>query len=162
MRRGRALLARLGARTWWTQRSLREQWLLGGLACVTAIYFAIAGVAQPLVAGRAAALEAIAEHDRALAQLEAVPTDELPVLTLSAAKPVTAVLTETASEFELAIRRIEPEDAGARLVLDDADFAEVLLWIEALESEHRLRLTAIEMDRRPEPGVVSARMSFER
>ena len=73
-------------------------------------------------------------------------------------------MTETAPEFDLAIRRIEPEGAGAgaQLVLDDADFASVLLWIEALEQDHRLRLTAVEMDRRPEPGVVAARMSFER
>ena len=154
--------ARLGAGAWWVRRSLRERWLLAGLAGAAAAYVAIAVVAQPLLAARAAALAAIAEHDRALAQLAALPAEGAPAPVRSAALPVAGVLTETAPEFDLAIRRIEPEGAGARLVLDDADFAGVLLWIEELERDHRLRLTAIEMDRRPEPGVVSAQMSFER
>ena len=154
--------ARLGAGVWWARRSLRERWLLAGLAGAAAAYLAVAVVAQPLLAARAAALAAIAGHDRALAQLAALPAEAAPPAPRSTGLPVTAVLTETAPEFELAIRRIEPEGAGARLVLDDADFAGVLLWIEELERDHGLRLTAVEMDRRPEPGVVAARMSFER
>ena len=154
--------ARLGAGSWWARRSPRERWLLVGLAAVAALYGVIVGVAQPLLAGRAAALAAIAEHDRALAALAALPAEAETAPSRSAALPVAGVLTQTAPDFDLAIRRIEPEGAGARLVLDDAEFAGVLLWIEELERDHGLRLTAIEMDRRPEPGVVSAQMSFER
>ena len=154
--------ARLGAGAWWARRTARERWLLSGLGGVAAAYVAVAVVAQPLLAARAEALRAIAQHDRALAQLAALPAEAAPASATGAAAPVAAVLTETASEFDVAIRRIEPEGAGARLVLDDAQFASVLLWIEALEGEHRLRLTALEMSRRPEPGVVSAQMSVER
>lgn len=145
---------------WWAQRTGRERLLLGALGAALAAYLLFT-VAQPLLTARGAALAAVGQHEAALARLAALP-DAGAAPRPADNRPVPAVVTATAPAFDLAIRRIEPEGAGARVVVEDAGFAEVLMWIEALEREHGLRLAAIEMDRRPEPGVVSARLTLER
>ncbi len=148
-------------KSWWAGRSPRERVLLAGLGAALGLYLAVALVAQPLVAARAEALAEIGRTDAALARLAALPEDAAPV-SPAPLRAVIAILTETAPEFDLAIRRIEPEGSGARLVVEDAGFAEIVLWIEALERKHGLALIALEMDRRPELGTVSARLTLER
>ena len=134
--------------------------LIGLLGGALGVYVAMDAVTQPLLEARRAALDKIGRHEMDLARLAAQPDgpDERAAIDT---RPVPAVVTATAPEFELAIRRIEPEGAGARVVIEDASFAQVLRWIAALEQEHGLRLAAIEMDRRPEPGTVSARLTLE-
>lgn len=145
----------------WRSRSSRERWMMLGLAAVGVAALLIAGLVQPLVASRAAAREAIGRHEAALARLAALP-EGAAAPTADLTRPVTAVVTETAPEFGLVILRIEPEGAGARLLLEDAGFTEILAWIEALERDRGLRVIALEMERRPEPGIVSARLTLER
>jgi len=147
---------------WWRTRSSRERWLMLGLAVAGVAYLLSAGLVRPLLAHRAAALDAIGRHEAALAQLAALPEGAAAPSAAAFGQPVTAVVTETAPEFGLVIRRIEPEGAGAQLLIEDAGFPEILAWIEALERDRGLRVTAVEMDRRPEPGVVSARLTLER
>lgn len=159
------MIGRLADAPAWTRRTPRERALVGALALSALSYGLVVGVAQPLLAMRAEARVAIARSDAALARLGMLPSPgeggAAPAVPVSAG-PVPAVLTETAPEFGLAIQRIEPEAEGARLVLEDAEFARVLGWIEALERIHGLRLDALEMQRRPEPGVVSARLTVGR
>lgn len=150
-----------GLAAWWMQRSGRERLLLLILGAGLAAYLVVVAVAQPLLAARDAALTRIGSHEVALAQLAALPEGGVAPRPADS-RPVPAIVTETAPAFDLAIRRIEPEGNGARLVIEDAGFAEILTWIEALEREHGLRLAAIEIDRRPEPGIVSARLTLER
>jgi general secretion pathway protein M len=155
---GRAWLRAPALGRWWAQRSPRERVLLAVMAAALGSYGIIAGVAQPLLAARSAALAGIARSDAALARLAVLPTaspgaDE---------RPAAAILTETAPGYGLSIRRIEAEGDGARLDLGDAGFAEIVLWIDELERAHALRLVAVEMERRPTPGVVGARLTFGR
>lgn len=154
----RALRDRGGAA--WTRLSLRERLLVGALGMILVAYLAVTQGLQPLLAARAAAQADIARHEAALARIEAAPEPgAAPALSDG---PVSAVLTETAPEFGLAIRRIEPEGGGARLTLEDVEFAAVLLWLEELERAHGVRTVSVEMDRRPEPGVVTARLGLAR
>ena len=86
----------------------------------------------------------------------------MPAASVSAG-PVPAILTGTAPDFGLAILRIEPEVGGraalcSRMPSSPASSA----GSRALERAHGLRLAALEMDRRPEPGIVSARLTLER
>ena len=77
-------------------------------------------------------------------------------------RPVPIVITDTAAVFQLVIRRLEAEGTGARVVLEEATFQQVILWLEALERDHRLRVRDLEMTRRPAPGVVSVTLALER
>jgi type II secretory pathway component PulM len=161
MTRGAVLSARPALASWWRRRSRRERALLAAMAVALAAWLLALGVAQPLLAARAGALAAIARHEAALARLEALPEGG-PAPAASDGRPVAAILTGSAPDYDLTIRRIEAEGDGARLEIDDAGFAEIVLWIDELERDHGLRAVAVEMDRRPEPGVVSARLTVRR
>ena len=147
------------ASTWWGRRSGRERVLLAVMASGLAAYLLFVGAARPLLAARGAALAAIAEHDAALARLAALPEGNAPV---ASGEPVTAIVTASAPGYDLTIRRIEAEGEGARLEIEDAGFPELVLWIEELERAHALRLITIEIERRPEPGLVGARLTLGR
>ena len=145
------------ASTWWGRRSGRERVLLAVMASGLAAYLLFVGAARPLHAARGEALATIARHEAVLARLAALPEGIAPV---ASGEPVTAIVTE--SGYDLTIRRIEAEGEGARLEIEDAGFPELVLWIEELERAHGLRLITIEIERRPEPGLVGARLTLGR
>ncbi len=129
------------------------------MASGLAAYLLFVGAARPLHAARGEALATIARHEAALARLAALPEGNAPV---ASGEPVTAIVTASAPGYDLTIRRIEAEGEGARLEIEDAGFPELVLWIEELERAHALRLITIEIERRPEPGLVGARLTLGR
>lgn len=145
---------------WWRGRSARERMLMIAMVAALALYVVVVGVAQPMRLARQDTLADVARHDAALARLAAQPLDGPPVA--PDGRSVAAVLTASAVDYDLTIRRIEAQDQGARIEIDDAGFAEVVLWIEELERDHGLRVDAVEMERRPGPGVVGVRMTVTR
>ncbi len=147
---------------WWQGRTQRERLLVGALAVTALAYLLTVGVVRPLATAHADALASIAQSESALARLAALPADASAQANRPAEGPATAVITATATDFGMAIRRIEPEGDGARVTIEDAAYADILRWIQALEDDHGLHLSAIEMDRRPEPGIVSATMTLQR
>tara|TARA_R100000655_G_scaffold5499_4_gene16927 strand:- start:2657 stop:3112 length:456 start_codon:yes stop_codon:yes gene_type:complete len=72
--------------------------------------------------------------------------------------PLATRITTSASAANLTLRRIEPENDSIRVTLDDTPFATILLWLSDLEEQHDVRVEALEVDRRPAPGRVSARL----
>ncbi len=120
------------------------------------------GLIRPMLAAHDEALAAIARAESGLMQLAATAEMAETRRTLGAGEPVAAILTSTATAFSLTIRRIETEADGARVTIEDAAFADVLRWIESLEGGYGLRLDTLEMDRRPEPGQVSATLTVRR
>ena len=145
-------------------RSPRERVLLGAGLLAGAVYLAVTLVWQPLQEQRGALADRIARHDRALSALAAQPALSAAPNDLAAddPRPLNIILTETAADFQIAIRRLEPEGQSAALTLDDAGFETVILWLDALEADQGLRLNSIELTRRPTPGTVSARLVLER
>ena len=49
-----------------------------------------------------------------------------------------------------------------RVVLEDAPFDAVILWLDAVQRDQGLRVSEIEITRRPAPGVVNAVLALER
>ena len=125
-------------------------------AFVAAYYF----VWQPLTAARDRHRADIAAYQQvidtaALAGSEAVvarPVNDTPIATR---------ITTSAETAGLPLRRIESEGAGVRVLLDDVPFAGVLVWLADLEDLHGVTASAVEFNRRPEPGIVSARLLLE-
>ncbi|WP_426036266.1 type II secretion system protein GspM [Cypionkella sp. TWP1-2-1b2] len=151
------------AQDWFMQRSPRERLLLGLLAICALVWIAVAVIWQPLRQHRAALENRIALYD---AGLTALQNPAFNARTGAAAiidnRPVPVILTESAAISQLAIRRLESEGAGARVVLEDASFEQVILWLETLKREHGLNVSALEMTRKPAPGVVSTTFALER
>ena len=151
------------AQDWFMQRSPRERLHLGLLASCALVWIAVAVIWQPLRQHRAALENRIALYD---AGLTALQNPAFNARTGAAAiidnRPVPVILTESAAISQLAIRRLESEGAGARVVLEDASFEQVILWLETLKREHGLNVSALEMTRKPAPGVVSTTFALER
>lgn len=114
---------------------------------------------QPLQNLRVLREAEIASYRRiaqAAAQVEAPIVAEVPNLT-----PFAARVTQSAEAAGLELRRIEPEGERIRVAVEDAPFAQVVLWISDLEADRDVTLSAIELDRRIAPGTVSARLLLE-
>lgn len=75
--------------------------------------------------------------------------------------PIATRITDAAAAAGLPLRRIEPEGTGMRISVDDVPFATVVLWLADLEAAHGVTVIAAEINRRPEPGIVSARLLLE-
>jgi type II secretory pathway component PulM len=141
--------------------STRERTLIlvAGAAAILAAGYAFWW--EPQAQERARARLEIERMDRMSARLEAVGEAGMPALP-PAPRNLTAIIAETARARDIAIRRLEPEGELARLTLQEAEFDALMGWLSELETDHAVQIAAIEIERRPEPGVVLARITLRR
>jgi general secretion pathway protein M len=151
--RARLTTATDAARGWLDGRSPRERALLAGLAAlaVAGLFFGL--VQRPLAAERDRALAEIVRLDATLAAARAA--GPAPVAAAAPASPADA-----AAAHGLTIQRIEPEGARTRIAFEDAAFADLLAWIATVEAGGG-RVAALELVRRPAPGMVAATVTLE-
>jgi general secretion pathway protein M len=149
---------------WLANTSRRERTLLGSAAILLAALFYVGAIWRPLMAARGALFERIEQQQ----SLIAVMRSEAPRLrALAAAAPsVTTVpaataITQEAAAGQMTIQRLDHEGTRLRVVLDNTEFPALIAWINRLETVHGLRLVSLELERRPDPGLVSARISLE-
>lgn len=146
---------------WWEARAPREQVLLAVMGGVIALWLGVIAIWQPLQAARVGRGEQILRHERALSVLQSQPVAAAPVI-VPDDRPLNVVVTETAAAFQLTIRRLEPEGARVRVLLDEVPFDSVILWLDALQRDQGLTIPELEMTRRPAPGVVNVVLALER
>lgn len=71
--------------------------------------------------------------------------------------------TVRAAQLGAAVRRIEPEgDSIVRVVLEQAAFDDVMLWLGMLQRTHGIGVVDFAVDRQDEPGLVNARLTLQR
>ena len=75
--------------------------------------------------------------------------------------PIATRVTRSAEAAGVVLTRIEPAGDGLAALVDEASFDAVIGWIADMEATGDLSLRAIEIGRRPVPGVVSARLDLE-
>jgi len=145
--------------TFLAERTPRERGLLLGLAVVAGLAGSILGIWQPLRAQNAAIADALSRTERAARQVASLPTQT--DIAAPDDRPAPVIITEAAESFGLQIRRLQPQGSAVQVALDDAAFDAVLLWFEALERDHGLRLADLTLTRRPTPGTVAATLTLE-
>jgi general secretion pathway protein M len=144
----------------WVARTARERVLIAILVLFAAVFLVVTTVWQPLLRHRIALTDDIARYARATTALSAIPAGlTVPV---TADMPLPSVITDTAATFQLTIRRLQPSEGAADITLDDAPFDAVLLWLDALERDHGLRIINLTLTRRPEPGLVATNLMIGR
>ena len=117
----------------------------------------------PVQAKRAALSTEIAGYAQIIDRIAALGP-ETPVLQTAAgpalplSTPLSTRVTQSAEVAGLVLRRLEPEGDMLRVTLDDVAFANVIVWLSDLETTHAVIVAGIEVDRRPAPGIVSARL----
>lgn len=126
------------ARLWWSGRSGRERWLLGGMAALLVVSFIWLGVIRPLDAARLRAelrLDAATlDAGRVRAVSEALRAQRGGSVSLSAALPV--VVGQAASSAGFTLARLDGQGA------DRVDFAiatarspALFAWLDRLEHQ---------------------------
>jgi general secretion pathway protein M len=132
--------------------------MLAGLGAALLMWICAVAVWQPLQAKRVSLAAQTARY-QAAAQMLANPEK---VAANSDPRPVPVIVAETAATFGLMVRRLQPAGDAVQIVLEDAPFEDVLLWIEALTTDHALQLQSVDLIRRPAPGVVAATLTVAR
>lgn len=148
--------------SWFAARTSRERMLIAVAAGMLLAILGYSWLWKPLHLSRQAAVAEIDRLEDAMARVRvagvtagsAAPTTRPPV-------PAATVVATTAPGFGLTIQRIEPDGARTSVVFESVSFEPLLHWLALLEADHGLRVVAVEMDRRPEPGIVSARVTLE-
>lgn len=75
--------------------------------------------------------------------------------------PLRQRVAEAARASELGIQRLDPQGGALAVTLDDVPFVSLIGWIDTLTSDHSARVLSSEIARRPEPGIVTARIVLE-
>jgi type II secretory pathway component PulM len=144
------------------ERTPREQVLLALLAALAVGWAFWAGALQPLHR-QAAELEAqLHRHTLAIARVAALPPaipQEPPV---ADDRPLPVIVTDTAAAAGLDLHRLQERDGAVTVQIDAAGFDAVVLWIEALEQRHGLKLAEATLTALDPPGTVSATLTVTR
>ena len=75
------------------------------------------------------------------------------------------VIDRTAKRDKLgpSVKRVQPDGkTGARVWLENVVFNDMIKWLEKLEQQEGVRLVTTVIDKQDEPGLVNARLVFER
>jgi len=155
----RTLTARSGTARWWHDRTTRERWLIGLLLAVAAVVVVERLVWHPLVLAKQNALIDLARYDRIAAQLRAAGPD---VARIAAARngTLSTVVTERAGRAGLTIARIEPQGVNVAVSFDGVGFDALIDWLAALDRDAGISIVDLKVDRRPDPGVVTAQVTL--
>lgn len=140
-------------------RSPRERWLFAALALVAVAALYATLVWRPIAAAHAAALDDIARYDRIAARLRVAGPDVARMAAARSGTPSTTI-TESAAKAGLTIQRIEPQGANIGVTLDAAGFDALVGWLAALERDAGMHVVDLKLERRPDPGIVSAQVTL--
>jgi len=80
-------------------------------------------------------------------------------------QPVSLVLEQSIATAGLKdnLNKIESSGKkGARVKLDAASFDQMLIWLNTLEQRHGIVVTSATIDRADKPGLINARISFDK
>lgn len=149
-------------KAFWSARTAREKVMLGLLAVLLAAYALFAAVWQPLQAERSTLMRDIARYTNASVALDALANAGLGPAPATIGMPLPTLITTSAETYQLPISRLLPTADAVEITLENAPFELVLTWILALEQDHGLRIIALTITRRPEPGLVATTLSVGR
>lgn len=140
---------------WWQARSLREQWLLGMLGGLLAIWLLAATVILPIQRARAAALADIRTYENLTTRLRSAGTIGASTPQVQASGPPNAILATTGSQFGI-VPVVNSDPSGLRVTVGDAPYDALMRWIATVEQSSSLRVIRMRLVRRPASGFVSA------
>ena len=143
---------------WWGARSRREQLLLAVMAVLLGGVVMVYGVVKPIQAARAQAVADIFTYETLSARIRAAGS-----LTPGRAPQRTgspdAIVTGAAVAAGLTANA-QPIPGGVRATVADGTYEAVLAWLADIGSTSRLAVRRVSIQRRPQPGRVSATVDF--
>lgn len=139
----------------------RERTLLKvGCALVAAVVLWLA-VIQPTLDYRAGAISRLQREGASLAWM----TANRPFAEArrdageGAPQAQLSTINRSAGEFDLPLRRIQPDGDGFVVHIESRPFAAIIAWMETLETKHGIRVVNASIDA-DKPGQVNARLTL--
>ncbi len=141
----------------WQARSRREQWLLGGLGAILALWVLVTMVILPIQRARAQALSDIRTYEGLNTRLRgAGQLGQSPGQPQANGSPA-EILSISAARFGV-VPVVNSDGGGVRVTVADAPYESLVRWIADVEQTSRLRVIGLRIDRRPSSGFVSAEL----
>ncbi|WP_407492956.1 type II secretion system protein GspM [Pseudooceanicola sp. MF1-13] len=75
--------------------------------------------------------------------------------------PLAQRVTRSADAAGVTLARLDPDGTRLRVTVERAPFADLILWVEALQAREGARPVALQIERLTEPGIVTARLTLE-
>ena len=141
--------------------SPRERLLIGAILPLALAFAGYRLVWHPVQIGRVAAKAEIAAYTLIADRAATAATPGATVAPVAERDPLATRVTRSADLAGLELRRLEPDGDRLRVSIDAAAFSRILGWLAELQDTEAVTVAAIELDRRVEPGVVSAQITLE-
>lgn len=144
---------------WWLSKSAFDRRILRAAAVILvgAVWFVL--IWSPLQDARRAIRLEIVQIDTARAEFARLPPGDATQLPTDT--DIRDRLTTTASEQGLAVSSLETRDGRTVLAFETVAFDTLAGWLSDLELNQSVTVVAARVDRRPEPGTVSAEIELE-
>jgi general secretion pathway protein M len=157
---------------WFNSLPAKEQWMVSvtGLLIIVTLFYLVAW--EPVHIGLQAEQQKQQSQNEILIWMQQAAT-EVRVLRSSGSrstvrdknKPATLVIEQTINNAGLkpSVSKIESSGKnGARVVLNDAPFNQVLVWLNTLATHNGIQVVSANIERADKPGRANARLTLER
>ncbi len=157
---------------WFNSLPAKEQWMVSatGLLIIVTLFYLV--VWEPVHIGLQAEQQKQQSQKEILLWMQQAAA-EVRVLRSSGGrstvrdknKPATLVIEQTISNAGLkpSVSKIESSGKnGARVVLNDAPFNQVLVWLNTLATHNGIQVVSANIERANKPGRANARLTLER
>ncbi|WP_299689804.1 type II secretion system protein M [uncultured Tateyamaria sp.] len=127
-----------------------------GIGCITLWSVIVA----PAVSSREDSFAQLRKIDVLWAVLDRLP-EGVHRQTPDTTAPLRQRVTASARSADIDIRRLDPQGSLLSVSLDAVPFTALIGWLDTLTSRSGVRVRSAEIGRRPEPGIVTARIVME-
>lgn len=139
---------------WWSERSLREQVLLGTLSAIGVLGLLLI-VISPIREARRDALTDIRDANLIESRLRSGGESLVRAGKFRRGTP-SAIVTNSVAAAQLQVRQLDDQGDAVRVVLEDAPFDAVITWVADVEGSSNLRVRSADIARQGATGFVSA------
>ncbi|CDH43459.1 type II secretion system protein GspM [Candidatus Contendibacter odensensis] len=157
-------------KTWWDRLSVRERLLVAGGTALTLALLLYALVWQPLQAGSRRLRHSVTEQRAELAWMRQAAAEIKRLENANSTRPASdgrsllTLVDQTARTAGLgsSLKRVAPQgDDKLSAQLDLVEFDPFIVWLGALERNHRLTIVNLSVDRTAAAGRVNARVILQ-
>ncbi len=159
-------------KTWFNTLHQKEQWMVSGTGALVVITLFYLMVWEPIHLGLQQEKQKQQSQQEVLLWMQQAASE---VATLRAAgnrgavrdknKPTSLVIEQSINNAGLksSLKKIESSGTnGARVILSEAPFNQVLVWLNTLSTHNGIQVTSANIERGIELGRADVRLSFER
>lgn len=150
---------------WYQSQNKRDQLIIKALSAFVVICLIIVLFIQPMYASRNAAEASLERSLKAYELLAENAHKFTPAKRASGGggnSPIMSTVTSQARQQGFELKRVEPDNTGLRVWLDNVPFDSAIRWLEELTSRHGIQVAQINVDKSGKPGRVNLRATLTR